>query len=83
MRELILVRHCQSSGQGSDAPLTETGRSQAARLAQFLSRFELDRLVSSPCLRARQTAQPTAARTGLPIFDDARGLRSAIQAGLR
>ncbi|MEJ2888021.1 histidine phosphatase family protein [Actinomycetospora aeridis] len=58
---LTLVRHGQSEGNArgvmcgrSDTPLTETGRRQARALAAGLPRPT--RLVSSPLLRARQTA---------------------------
>ena len=35
-RRLLLVRHCQASGQLPDDPLTEVGFEQAASLAEFL-----------------------------------------------
>src|SRR5688572_30586312 len=45
---LYLVRHCQSSGQAPDAPLTPLGRQQAERLATTLRSHGIARIVSSP-----------------------------------
>ena len=81
---LYLVRHCQSSGQEPDAPLTELGRQQAEQLATFLSdpgqghgsnpgqNHGIRRIVSSTYLRARQTVEPLAARLNLPLETDSR-----------
>jgi len=53
-------------------PLTETGREQAAKTAAFLSTVGADALLSSPLLRAKQTAEIIAEATGLPIVFDER-----------
>ncbi len=60
MSSLILVRHCEATGQEPDAPLTETGWRQAQELASFLSAFPIDAIVTSAYLRAQQTAEPLA-----------------------
>ena len=39
---LYLVRHCQATGQGSDAPLTETGKQQAIELADRFSKVPIE-----------------------------------------
>ena len=72
---LILVRHGQTqvNAEGRlqgrfDAPLTETGRRQAAALAGALSLSEAARVVSSPLVRARETAEVF----GLPVEVDKR-----------
>jgi 2,3-bisphosphoglycerate-dependent phosphoglycerate mutase len=79
--EFVFIRHGQTDwnlehrfqGQ-SDPPLNETGRRQAARLAQRLAPHTPDRLVSSDLLRARQTAEPLAQAWGLqPLLRE--GLR--------
>lgn len=67
MRRLLLVRHCESSGQAPDAPLTARGYEQAETLADFLATHPIDRVVSSPYRRARETIAPFAARAGLII----------------
>lgn len=56
----------------TDLPLTEKGHQQAQQLAEKTSQLELDMIVSSPMLRARQTAEPTAKALGLPILTDER-----------
>ena len=46
--------------------LTELGHAQARALAKRLSVHGLDRIYSSPLIRAQQTAQPTCEALGLP-----------------
>ena len=78
---LILVRHGRTSANAAgllqgrvDNELDEVGARQADQIAAALSRTgeRPDRIISSPLQRARQTAQATAARTGLEISIDAR-----------
>jgi broad specificity phosphatase PhoE len=65
--ELVLVRHAQSiwnaedrwQGQ-SDVPLSELGRSEAARLGARLGRERFDRIVASDLSRAMDTARAIA-----------------------
>ncbi len=52
--------------------LSQLGERQAQAAADWLSRFDIGYLVSSPLERARQTAQPIAAATGLDIHVDER-----------
>lgn len=77
---LYLVRHCDSSGQEPDAPLTPHGRRQAEQLADTLASPGIARIVSSPYLRARQSAEPLARRLGLPIEADARLIERVLSA---
>ena len=74
--QLLLVRHAlpnrSEHGQGSDPELSEAGVQQAARLPAALARFPLTRLVSSPQLRAVQTAEPVATASGLTVDIDER-----------
>ena len=69
---MLLIRHCQSSGQDPDAALTEIGREQAEALAEFLSDYPIDMIVSSSYMRAQQSIEPFAATVGLPIHLDNR-----------
>lgn len=62
---LYIVRHGQPI-YGPDT-LTELGRKQAEALADRFAIHGLDRIFSSPMGRARETAQPTADRLGLPV----------------
>lgn len=52
-------------------PLTERGREQARRTAQFLATVGADAILSSPIQRAQQTADIIAQATGLSVeFDE-------------
>ncbi|MPZ67386.1 MAG: bifunctional RNase H/acid phosphatase [Pseudonocardiaceae bacterium] len=72
---LLLLRHGQTahsaqrrySGRG-DLPLTELGEQQASAAARRLSPMDgVSAVVSSPLLRARQTAHPVADALGVPL----------------
>jgi 2,3-bisphosphoglycerate-dependent phosphoglycerate mutase len=69
---LYLVRHCQSSGQAPDAPLTPLGHEQARRLASVLEQRGIARIVSSPYRRALQSIDPLARRLDLAVENDER-----------
>jgi probable phosphoglycerate mutase len=64
--ELILIRHglpekiINEDGEPADPPLSETGRLQARKVADWLSSVDIDKLYSSPMQRAFQTAEPLA-----------------------
>jgi probable phosphoglycerate mutase len=67
--ELLLVRHAQPEWIRDgmtmvDPPLTELGRRQAAALATAMAGIELDEVLVSPLLRARQTAAPVLEALG-------------------
>ena len=74
MKTIILVRHGESqtnlekifTGQ-LDAPLTERGRTQAERMAQYLDQYKVDKIYASSLQRAVQTAQAICARQNCPI----------------
>jgi 2,3-bisphosphoglycerate-dependent phosphoglycerate mutase len=72
MATLILIRHCESSGQAPDAQLTKAGSRAAETLADWLQALGPDAVYSSPYLRARTTVSPFAERAGLVIVEDAR-----------
>jgi broad specificity phosphatase PhoE len=55
-----------------DPPLDSIGRFQALVLADVLAHQGLVSIVSSPLLRARETAEPIGLRTGLPVEIDER-----------
>ena len=56
----------------TDLPLDETGREQARQTAQKLKDTHLDRVIVSPLLRARQTAELICQGRALPQSVDAR-----------
>jgi probable phosphoglycerate mutase len=53
-------------------PLDETGRAQALELAERAAAHDFAVLWSSPLLRARETADAVARRTGLEVREDER-----------
>ncbi len=63
----------------TDLPLTDFGKRQAERAAEYLSSFGITRVYASDLKRTMQTAAPLAARLGLPVIPDP-GLRE-IDAG--
>jgi broad specificity phosphatase PhoE len=73
---LILTRHGEAApndimlGGQLDVPLTPDGRHEAEALARRLAGVRIDRIVSSPMLRALETAQTVA--TGRPVEVDER-----------
>lgn len=76
---LWLVRHGQTDWnregrfQGhADPPLNDLGRRQAAALAESLADETFHAVYCSDLLRARQTAEPLAARLALPMAVDVR-----------
>ncbi len=76
---LILVRHGESEGnrdrvftQSPEVPITERGKRQAEAAARWIKeRFRPQRLVCSPYLRARQTANILAQQLSLPVEENA------------
>jgi 2,3-bisphosphoglycerate-dependent phosphoglycerate mutase len=71
-KTLFLVRHCAATGQAPEAPLTADGQDQAEALAERLTGAEIERIITSPYLRARQSAEPLAGRLELPVELDSR-----------
>jgi phosphohistidine phosphatase len=71
---LILVRHAEAApGEPDDLrPLTPVGRETARALGERLSAAAPDAVVSSPLLRARETAQPIAQAAGVEPETDER-----------
>lgn len=71
--DLLLIRHGlpmhvqNPDGRPADPPLSETGRAQAERMAEWLAGHRIDRLYSSPLRRARETAEPLARAFGLEV----------------
>ena len=65
--QLIFIRHGKPEivGGDNDPALSAVARSQAGRLAAFIARERIGRVVSSPLLRARETAEPTSRILGI------------------
>jgi 2,3-bisphosphoglycerate-dependent phosphoglycerate mutase len=87
---ILLVRHGETDGnarrilQRADVPLNERGMRQAEQLASRLLAHGFVRILCSDLLRARMTAAPLAARSGITVeespllqernFGDLRGM---------
>jgi len=76
---LLLLRHARTAANAEgrsqgrdDHPLDEVGARQAEALATLVRDFAPTRVVSSPALRARQTAAPIARDAGVSIEIDDR-----------
>jgi phosphohistidine phosphatase len=82
---LILVRHAKAAPGHPDElrPLTESGRESARLLGGLLAEQHPDLVVSSPLLRARETASAIAAAAGLEPAVDERLAPGATVDGLR
>ena len=80
MTTLYLLRHAHAGDPGDWAgnddlrPLSEKGRRQASRLGEALARWSEapDLLITSPRLRARQTAELVAEALGVEVVEDQR-----------
>ena len=75
MARLVLIRHGESEGNRDrvftrtpEVPLTEAGRAQVRRAAEWVAaRYRPVAVVSSPFLRARQTAAVVAEWLAVPV----------------
>jgi broad specificity phosphatase PhoE len=72
MTVVYLVQHGEKDSGPGDPGLTEAGREQAARTAQWLGGFGLSAVYSSPLARAWQTAEQIASASGLAVRRDVR-----------
>lgn len=77
MTLFLFIRHGETAavgrrlvGRNPGIVLTERGVGQVARLAERLQAHRIDRIVSSPMERARQSAIPIADRLGLELQMD-------------
>jgi probable phosphoglycerate mutase len=74
---VLLVRHGATPTTGKVMPgrapglhLSEAGQAQAAAVAERFATLKLDAIYTSPLERARETAAPTAAATGLTPIEE-------------
>jgi 2,3-bisphosphoglycerate-dependent phosphoglycerate mutase len=71
MTTFYLVRHAHAAwAPDEQRPLSARGVADAVRVAEVLQGQPVNRIVSSPYRRARQTVEPLAARLGLPIHEE-------------
>ncbi|WP_047983040.1 histidine phosphatase family protein [Ornithinibacillus californiensis] len=71
-KKIYILRHCQAEGQELEAKLTVEGLKQAQKLVDFFSQVEIDRIISSPYHRAKDSVAPLAKERGIPIETDHR-----------
>lgn len=69
---IYIVRHCSAEGQAPDAGLTAEGIVQAGQLAEFFDGIDVNRIITSPFTRARETARPIAKVKNLHVEVDSR-----------
>jgi phosphohistidine phosphatase len=71
---LFLVRHAEAAPGDPDdlRPLTDAGRAAARALGEQLAQERPDAVVSSPLLRARETADAIARAAGIDATADER-----------
>ncbi|MBR4072537.1 MAG: histidine phosphatase family protein [Clostridia bacterium] len=90
MTKIYLVRHCQAQGnvkrifQGSsDTDISELGAKQLEGLSRRFEGVKLDRVYSSPKLRALKTAAAIVGTKGLEIYkrEDLRELHGGVVEG--
>ena len=91
MKTVIMVRHGQSESNVKktftgqlNALLTQTGREQALRMAQYLDKYRIDKIYVSSLERAVETAQPIATRQNCPVEkrDELMEINSGLWQGL-
>jgi phosphohistidine phosphatase len=85
--QLLIVRHAEAASGEPDElrPLTPDGRAAARALGERLARegFHPDAVLTSPLLRARETAQELARPAGLEPEPDERLAPGATAEGVR
>jgi phosphohistidine phosphatase len=71
---LIVVRHAHADPGEPDElrPLSDEGRAATRALADELAGTQIDAVVSSPLVRARETAEPIAQAAGVSAETDER-----------
>jgi len=82
---LIVVRHAEAAPGDPDElrPLTAAGQGAARALGESLAGKSIDVIVTSPLLRARETAEAIARRSNAPIEIDDRLAPGATAATTR
>jgi 2,3-bisphosphoglycerate-dependent phosphoglycerate mutase len=66
-KKIYIVRHCSAQGQQAKAKLTEEGLNQAEKLVDFFNEIKINRIISSPYLRAIQSIKPLSKQQEIDI----------------
>jgi phosphohistidine phosphatase len=82
---LIVVRHAEAAPGDPDElrSLTPSGRDAARALGEQLAQEQIDLILTSPLLRARETAEAIARGTDAPVEVDGRLAPGATAAATR
>ena len=80
MQKIVLVRHAQAAGQDAGAELTIEGQLQAAILADLLVQLQIERVISSPFVRATESVRPFCTRAKLALETDDRLVERVLSA---
>ncbi|MBC8086857.1 MAG: histidine phosphatase family protein [Phycisphaerae bacterium] len=72
MPEIVLVRHAAATGQEANAALTIEGQRQARLLADLLLTLQIQRVISSPYIRATESVRPFCRLAQLRLETDDR-----------
>ncbi|HYG70430.1 MAG TPA: histidine phosphatase family protein, partial [Anaeromyxobacteraceae bacterium] len=62
---VVIVRHAETEGGGSDPQLSEAGRQRAEALARIAAAYEVEAAFATPYRRTQETAAPAAGWLGL------------------
>ena len=80
MHQIVLVRHAAATGQDALATLTDEGQRQARMLADVLWPFNIQRVISSPFVRATESVGPFCRRANLLVETDDRLVERVLSA---
>jgi probable phosphoglycerate mutase len=74
MKTVYFIRHGQSVGnasivrqQGRETHLSKKGAHQAKEMALHLKKFHFEKIIASPFVRAKVTAEALSSETGVPL----------------
>lgn len=70
--DLVILRHCEKSGEGLCDALTPKGHADAQRLADRLAGEGIDAIFASPYRRSQESILPFAERAGIEVIVDGR-----------
>ncbi|MBM7660961.1 2,3-bisphosphoglycerate-dependent phosphoglycerate mutase [Bacillus mesophilus] len=72
MKTLYIIRHSKATGQEVEAELTDEGKVQSLHLSEFLSTYNIQRIISSHYKRAVDTIRPYSEANGIRLEVDRR-----------
>ena len=77
---IYLLRNAEAAGYGLDDGLTNAGTAQAQAMVETLKPLQIDGVFTSPAVRAKETAAPTAKAFGLAstVLPDLREHRMSL-----